>query len=402
MASRHVRRGGVTHTHTYNEEIIAEATCSQEGVTKYTCTDCGASFTSSSSLPELTASEVCEKAKKFVGEILTCDKKGNGVALGTGFVYSADGKIITNYHVIEDAYSATITINEVKYPIQSVLAYDKNIDLAVLKINASGLTVPDICKEIHAVGKAVYALGSAQGLTDTFSQGIITYADRELNGVHYVQHNAAISSGNSGSPLLNKYGEVIGINTMALRDSQNLNFAISVRELGNLKYGTPLTVAQFYEKECNVFTKLKNYAKASGSYDSDGKYYNVLLASGYASGMLLTRNIVYNIEDDSLSLLISAITSDTIAYLYIEIDEIDGAYGYLFNFNDYKMVGTLYASTFTSNTLLGYSYVNTSYSSIIKALRESASTMAEILISHVDDDFAEIGVTAVDLGFVNF
>lgn len=69
---------------------------------------------------------------------------------------------------------------------------------------------------------------------------------------------------------------------MTMKDSQNLNFAISVKELSNLVYGTPLTVAEFYEKECDVFTKVKNYIIQNGTYDySDNDY---TLTIGYSRG----------------------------------------------------------------------------------------------------------------------
>ena len=398
------KESGNKINHKYNETIITEATCSKEGVKKYTCVNCGESYNGSFSLLELAASEVYEKAINSVGEILTYDKNGNGVALGTGFVYSADGKIITNYHVIEDAYSATITINGAKYTIQSVLAYDENIDLVVLKINATGLKVSAICKGNHAVGKKVYAFGSSRGLTATFSQGIITYADRELDGVHYVQHDAAISGGNSGGPLINEFGEIIGINKGTYKDSQNLNFAISVRELDNLKYGTPLTMAQFYEKECDVFMKMKNFTIKNGSYDSNDKYYDLVLGSEYSSNYSykFVRKLLYYVDDNYIMLTLFSTGANYTSALAIQIKEINGTYYWLFtDTGNYQMAGTLYASTFTSNTLLGYSYTNINSSSLIKSTRNFASTMCAYLVSYIDDDFASIGVTAADLGFVN-
>ena len=102
-------------------------------------------------MTELTANEVFELAKNSVGEITTYDKSGAELALGTGFVYSSDGKIVTNYHVIEDAYSAKIAIGGSTYTVQHVLAYDKNIDLAVLKISATGLTTLNVCKNVTLV-----------------------------------------------------------------------------------------------------------------------------------------------------------------------------------------------------------------------------------------------------------
>ncbi len=176
-------------------------------------------FTACSGGGPLTASEVHDKAEESVGEVVTYNQSGTELSLGSCFVYTRDGKLVTNYHVIEDAYSVKVTIDETTYGVQKVLAYDKDIDLAVLKINANNLAPLELDESTQEVGKPVYAFGSSKGLTATFSQGIITYADRIMDGVHYVQHDAAISSGNSGGPLINEYGKVIGINTMTMRDS---------------------------------------------------------------------------------------------------------------------------------------------------------------------------------------
>ncbi len=396
-----------THTHTYSENVTTKATCAQSGVKKFTCKTCGYSYTENFNMPELSANEVFESSKNSVGEIITYDKSGSEIALGTGFVYSADGKIITNYHVIEDAYSAKITINGKNYTIQSVLAYDKAIDLAVLKINTTGLSVLNICMREHPVGKAVYAFGSSKGLTATFSQGIITYADRELDGVHYVQHDAAISSGNSGGPLINQYGEIIGVNTMTIRDSQNLNFAISVKELSNLKYGTPLTVAQFYEKECDVFTKVKNYVIQKGTYDGEDNEYdlNFDIVTDSSSGLVTMTTATYDCSSQELELSIFVKSSSNSSYLLtITIDIVDGIYAWSY-IDDYScfMTGTIYASTWTSNSLLSVSsYLNISTTSLYNSTRKLASSMANLLVLFIDRDFSEIGVTAADLGFINY
>ena len=100
--------------HQYDEGVIVTAaTCIQVGTKKYTCTvsTCSHFYNETYSMQTFTATELYNQSVKYVGEIVTYDKSGNEYALGTGFVYSTDGKIITNYHVIDGAYSATITIN---------------------------------------------------------------------------------------------------------------------------------------------------------------------------------------------------------------------------------------------------------------------------------------------------
>ncbi len=388
--------------HNYNETISSVATCIEDGVKLFSCSRCTHRYTEKYAKQSFPANEIYEQAKKSVGEIITYDKSGNELALGTGFVYSKDGKIITNYHVIEDAYSAKITIDGKEYSIQQVLAYDKSIDLAVLKINASNLVPLSICKSTHTVGKSVYAFGSSKGLTATFSQGIITYANREVDNVVCVQHDAAISSGNSGGPLINQHGEVIGINTWTMRDSQNLNFAIASSELDRLVYGTPLTVSEFYEKECDVFTKIKNFIVSKGTFDSTDNEYELVLGYSYSSDYSdkYTRKAIYDVDKDQIYLHFFI---DADYMVSILIDKVDGVYswGYV-DKNNNMIVGLLYANTLTSNTLLGYTNHNFYYSSVLKAARSLASTMVISLCGHMDNDFKSIGVTAEDLGFLNF
>ena len=391
------------HTEVIDEAI--EPSCVSTGLTEGKhCSVCDAVIVKQETitLKEYSSSEIFNLVKDSVGEIITYDKSGNELALGTGFVYSADGKIITNYHVIDKAYSAKITINGVSYDIAQILTYNKNIDIAVLKIIASDLPILEICKETREVGKIVYAIGSSKGLTSTFSQGIISYASREIDGVEYVQHDAAISSGNSGGPLINNNGEIIGINTWTVRDSQNLNFAISVNELDNLSYDSPLTFSEFYEKECDVFTKIKNHIIASGTYDAADNDYTLTLGYVYSSdySTKYTRKAVYDATDDEISIYL-LIDADYIVGMFI--DEIDGIYSWSYlDENNYVMSGTIYAETFTSNHLLGYSYNNISYSSIRTSVSKLASSMMIMLCQYMTTDFRTIGVSASDLGFIYF
>jgi hypothetical protein len=286
------------------------------------------------------------------------------------------------------------------YTVQYVLAYDKDIDIAVLQINAQNLTAATVCESTHKVGETVYAFGSSQGLTATFSQGIITYANRATEGVYYTQHDAAISSGNSGGPLINQYGEVIGINTLTLRDSQNLNFAINISHMSDLSYGTKLTVAQFYEKECDVLSKIKNYIMQNGTYDAADGEYLLITGSDYMDDIQINRMLYYNVVEDTVMLCVML---DTDYMVQITIDVVDGEYEWWYiDYADNFMSGTIYASTYTSNTLLGYSYHNMTNSSLCQSVRKLSSTMIDVMLKLLELDLAEIGVTARDLGFYNY
>ena len=110
----------------------------------------------------------------------------------------------------------------------NVLGYDADLDIAILQTGAEGYT-PLVRRTAKVVtGESVYALGSSLGLSGTFSDGVVSSASREFDGQYYVQHTAAISHGNSGGPLLDKYGQVMGINCAYIDGGQNINLAIPI------------------------------------------------------------------------------------------------------------------------------------------------------------------------------
>jgi S1-C subfamily serine protease len=157
---------------------------------------------------------------------------------GSGFILSKDGRILTNYHVIENAQKVEVTLSDKhKYPAQIVLQ-DKAHDLALLQIKAPGLT-PAVLSESRdlQVGQNVYAIGNPFGLQGTMTTGIISSirSVKEPQGAtieNALQTDAAINPGNSGGPLLNSRGEVIGMNTLiatgGAEQSSGIGFAIPV------------------------------------------------------------------------------------------------------------------------------------------------------------------------------
>lgn len=400
--------------HKYNNgEITTQATCNQNGIKTFTClvNSCRHSYTESYSLPTYTATELYNLSVKYVGEIVTYDKSGNQLALGTGFAISSDGKIVTNYHVIDGAYSAEITINNKTYTIAKILAYDENIDLAVLKINASGLDYAKVCKNAVKTGETVYAIGSSKGLTNTFSQGIITQAQRVIDNVVHIQHDAAISSGNSGGPLLNVYGEVIGINKMSRLDSQNINMAVFTTEFDNLVYGTPMTLAEFYKLNNIAFDKLVGFILENGDYDNSSGKTKLRLKDGYNSSgtqyhiVEFTYNPKYNCVD--LTHFVGFSDSDITFFTGISLEEnVESYYWAIFVNNDgtttNKMSGYITCSTFTNNTLLGYNSYE-GKTSQKNTTRENASLSAVYLVEYLDWLATNyLGVSVADFGFVSF
>ncbi len=154
---------------------------------------------------------------------------------GSGFIYSTDGYILTNYHVIEDAEKISVTFTNGNITEATIVGSDPYSDIAVLKVNRPPETLtPVILGNSSAliVGELVVAVGNPYGLSGTITAGIISQVGRELsspggyNIIDVIQLDAAINPGNSGGPLVNMRGEVIGINTAIVTGSTGLGFAI--------------------------------------------------------------------------------------------------------------------------------------------------------------------------------
>jgi len=158
-------------------------------------------------------------------------------ATGSGFIIAQDGYIVTNHHVIADADKITITLNDQREFQAAVVGSDERSDLALLKIEASGLPAVKLGSSASLkVGEWVLAIGSPFGLQYSVAAGIISYMGRSLpsdggNYVSYIQTDVAINPGHSGGPLFNLAGEVVGINSQIFTNSGGsigLSFAIPV------------------------------------------------------------------------------------------------------------------------------------------------------------------------------
>jgi S1-C subfamily serine protease len=163
---------------------------------------------------------------------------------GTGFIVTSDGLIVTNNHVIEGAQNLTVFTSDGKeYKNAQVVARDPGNDLAFVRVNASNLKAVELGDSGQVkVGTGVIAIGNALGqYQNTVTEGIIsgigrpvTAGDQSGGNVEQLQNmfqtDAAINSGNSGGPLVDLTGKVIGINTAVAGDAQNIGFAIPINQ----------------------------------------------------------------------------------------------------------------------------------------------------------------------------
>jgi len=155
-------------------------------------------------------------------------------SLGSGFIINSDGYIVTNDHVVRDAESIQVKLSNEKVYNGKVVGGDPKTDIAVIKIDA-GEALPAAVlgdSEKLQVGQWAIAIGNPFGLDRTVTVGVISATGRSNMGIEtyedFIQTDASINPGNSGGPLLNVYGEVIGINTAIVAAGQGIGFAIPV------------------------------------------------------------------------------------------------------------------------------------------------------------------------------
>jgi Do/DeqQ family serine protease len=151
--------------------------------------------------------------------------------MGSGVVFTPDGAVLTNNHVVEQALTISVRLRDGRYLPARLVGRDPATDLAVVKVDATGLTPAKFADSDAArVGEWVVAIGSPFGLGYTVTAGVLSAKGRGGLGMNaiedYLQTDASINPGNSGGPLCNLQGEVLGVNTMIVGRGQGIGFAV--------------------------------------------------------------------------------------------------------------------------------------------------------------------------------
>ena len=212
----------------------------------------------SNSLGQVTMSgnplTIPEIAKKCSPSAVAITAKSNmygfsATSLGSGFIISEDGYVVTNHHVIENASSITVILSDKTEIEATLIGSDSLSDLAVLKIEHDGLVPMEIGNSDDViVGESVVAIGAPAGLTfaGSVTDGIVSGINRDIaitdsygrvqKRMTLIQTNATINKGNSGGPLINSRGQVIGINTLKLNSSdyEGIGFSIPINGAMNI------------------------------------------------------------------------------------------------------------------------------------------------------------------------
>ena len=182
----------------------------------------------------LTTAEIAKRVSPSV--VVIEGKTDSGDLLGSGFIVSKDGRIVTNLHVIRDMKTASVQLaNGEIFDSPSVLAIDQRRDLAIVQIagfNLPALELGD--SDVLMVGEPLVIVGSPSGLEGTVTAGILSSVRDTGEGFKVLQTDASVNPGNSGGPLVNGRGQAIGVVSFRLKSSEGLNFGIPINYVRGL------------------------------------------------------------------------------------------------------------------------------------------------------------------------
>lgn len=337
-----------------NVTVLEEALCNLNGTKRHSCTNDGCSYyyDESYALPALDSGEIYANAVQYTGVIITFDHLGNLLKEGSAFVISADGKIVTSSLIVDNAFSALFALDGVYYDVTHVLAYSTESTIAVLKVDATDLPYANICTRTPADGEPVYLVGEPGGNTSSMAFGIISNTALMLDGTAYIQHDIPYNSGYVGSPLINKYGEVIGVNAGCIGDDR-INVAARAADLEALDYSNPMPVAEYGSLTYTPAEQLNTWVSI---------YYNATNANSVAY-VVAGDGFYYSLGYDTeagYSFIEGYWVKDTVYQLYIRIilNNSNGVYQYYATLTDgartNEMNGYLDAASFDKSTVLTY------------------------------------------------
>ena len=202
-----------------------------------------------------TLPELIRRVKPAVVAVITYDAKGNTLLSGSGF-FVRPGQVVTNLHVVEGARRAEVKTLEGKgrvYPVESVLSTDEEGDLAILSVPvpAERARAAELSHALPEEGERIFVIGNPLRLEGSVSDGIVS-AVREVPSLgRIIQITAPISHGNSGSPLFNMKGQVVGVVTIKVTNGQNINLALASARLAEVKDGRAMSFDELAARSRN-------------------------------------------------------------------------------------------------------------------------------------------------------
>ena len=249
--------------------------------------------------------------RDFFGNNFSQPQSRYETGIGTGFLISSDGYIITNQHVIDGADKITVQVPNKKSKLTAkVIGQDSELDLAVLKIDGTGYPTLSLGNsDKMRVGDGVVAIGEPYGLDHTVTTGVVSAKGRPVtienrNYKNLIQTDAAINPGNSGGPLLNMSGQVIGINTAVNAQAQGIGFAIPINTVNDVlsqlmsgsKIVRPYMGVQMTDINQDVISQLNLAADTTGVL-----VVKVLPGTPAAKAGLTEGDIIKKIDDKTMT-----------------------------------------------------------------------------------------------------
>jgi regulator of sirC expression with transglutaminase-like and TPR domain len=185
--------------------------------------------------PVLSSKELASQLRPSIVVITYAGRDGNQQGLGTGFVIDKSGLIATNLHVIGEARPISVqTADGKSLSVQAIHASDRALDLAILKVDSENLPPLTISNEKPAAGEPVVVMGNPQGLKHSVVTGVVSGV-REIDGRNMLQLAIPVEPGNSGGPVVDLQGRVLGVVTMKSAVTENLGFAVAASDLNSLR-----------------------------------------------------------------------------------------------------------------------------------------------------------------------
>jgi tetratricopeptide (TPR) repeat protein len=209
-------------------------------------------LTSSVLRAQETLPELVKRVKPSVVAITTFDANGDSLMTGSGF-FIGPGKVVTNLHVVRGADRAEIKLLDGKgkiYPVKRALSVDEEGDLAMLEIDMplERVRSAEIATSLPDEGETIFVIGNPLKLEGSVSNGIVSAVREVPNVGRIIQITAPISHGNSGSPVFNLQGQVLGVVTIKVTNGQNINLAISYARVNQLKTFEPKALSDLAPK----------------------------------------------------------------------------------------------------------------------------------------------------------
>ena len=202
---------------------------------------------------QIPAEIIYRRSIDAVFTLETFDTEGESIRTGTGFFITSGGLAVTNLHVLDNAADAEITFSgKDRYAVRGVHAVCRENNLAVISIDsdAGDWSILNMANsDLIETGNTVYVIGNPMELTGTITDGIVSNSMRDVDGSDMIQFSAPISFGSGGSPLLNARGQVIGVASTSYSYGQNLNLAVPINFVKDLRTDQYVSLESLLEHE---------------------------------------------------------------------------------------------------------------------------------------------------------